>query len=258
MEVKCPKCRFKYDTAVAPGITELACVCPRCGTPFSYVVTEEMKHPQPEDPAATEQEPKEVEVVTTTENGKPAQPTTGQTSPVTEGGNEGWIENTILGGKRPAPLTPAERQKKRRGCMRNCLLIFLIAFVGLVMVLRSCFGERSYKQTMLEQGINESLNELGDGAIVKDYEPFLVEGAEPVPDWLQGSWRADLSDGYVVITIRGNKISEESGGEFSRGTFFYKKKQLYCKFDGSEEVEHRKVDPKRQCIVYNGVEMEKE
>ena len=90
MEVKCPKCRFKYDTAVAPGITELACVCPRCGTPFSYVVTEEMKHPQPENPAATEQEPKEVEVVTTTENGKPAQPTTGQTSPVTEGSNEGW------------------------------------------------------------------------------------------------------------------------------------------------------------------------
>lgn len=41
MIVKCPKCRFKYEMPVAPDTKELACVCSRCGFPFSYVVPED-------------------------------------------------------------------------------------------------------------------------------------------------------------------------------------------------------------------------
>ena len=41
MEIKCPKCRFRYDTPVSSGMTEVACVCPRCGTPFTYAVSDD-------------------------------------------------------------------------------------------------------------------------------------------------------------------------------------------------------------------------
>lgn len=36
MKVKCPKCRLRFDIPTAPGITEVQCYCPRCGTPFTY------------------------------------------------------------------------------------------------------------------------------------------------------------------------------------------------------------------------------
>ena len=253
MIVKCPKCRFKFDTPVDEGINEVACVCPRCGTPFMYQVSDALE-PSPEETEAPSAPAAEALDETDT---MPAASVSAERAPQAD--RPADIFGMRQGGRRP--MSAADRQNNpmnMRSCMRGCLIGFLLLFIVSVFIVRNCLGERSYKQAMIEQGINESLTEFGDEAIVKDYEPFLVEGAEPVPDWLQGTWRTDLDDGYVVIIIRGNKISEESGGQISRGTFFYKKKRLYCKFEGSEEVEHRKVDPKRQCIIYNGVEMEKE
>lgn len=43
MEVKCPKCRYRYDTPVASGENEVACVCPRCGVPFTLSMTVKYK-----------------------------------------------------------------------------------------------------------------------------------------------------------------------------------------------------------------------
>lgn len=36
MEVKCPRCRYRFDMHKSPGVTMLQCFCPRCGQPFSY------------------------------------------------------------------------------------------------------------------------------------------------------------------------------------------------------------------------------
>lgn len=41
MEIRCPKCKYKFEEEIAPGILEKACVCPRCGTPFIYNVENE-------------------------------------------------------------------------------------------------------------------------------------------------------------------------------------------------------------------------
>ena len=41
IELKCPKCRFKFVEHFHSGLTELSCVCPRCGTPFAYTLTEQ-------------------------------------------------------------------------------------------------------------------------------------------------------------------------------------------------------------------------
>ena len=34
IEVKCPKCRFRFDTEVHRGATEITTACPRCGFPL--------------------------------------------------------------------------------------------------------------------------------------------------------------------------------------------------------------------------------
>ena len=52
IEVKCPKCRFRFDTEVHRGATEVTTACPRCGFPFSHILDEEViqeVHPQPEE-----------------------------------------------------------------------------------------------------------------------------------------------------------------------------------------------------------------
>ena len=41
MKVKCPKCRYRFDLADAPGMQELQCNCPRCGMPFTFAVDDE-------------------------------------------------------------------------------------------------------------------------------------------------------------------------------------------------------------------------
>jgi len=38
MQVKCPKCRYKFEEDIPSYVKEASCVCPRCGTPFFYVV----------------------------------------------------------------------------------------------------------------------------------------------------------------------------------------------------------------------------
>ncbi|MCR5130169.1 MAG: hypothetical protein K6C10_01740 [Prevotella sp.] len=258
MEVKCPKCRFRYDTPAAAGINELACVCPRCGIPFTVAITEEMRNqPQTETPTEGKEGAVASGVVDATVSGQPAQPVSpGQAVPAAtdaNGNKEGWIENTLSGGSRST-----SGQSHSRGCLRNCLVVFLIAFVGSVIAVRNCFGERSYKQTMLENGVNESLNELGDGAVVSDAKVFVKDNPEPTPEWLEGAWRVETEYGVITITIHGNQIAEESGEEISRGTFYYKKGKLYCDF-GDGEPEIRDLNMKRKCIdAGDGMLMEKQ
>jgi len=258
MEVKCPKCRFRYDTPVAAGLNELACVCPRCGIPFTIAITEEMKN-QPQTETQAEEQPQvqaggaegvvEGVSVQTVSSGQRVQ------TPAEAGtAKEGWIENTISGASHPSQ----SGRNHSRGCLRNCLIVFLIAFVGAVVAVRNCFGERSYKQTMLEQGVNESLNELGDGAVVSDSKELVKIDPEPIPDWLEGAWRVETDYGVITITIHGNHIAEESGGETSQGTFYYKKGKLYCDF-GDGEPAIRELNMKRKCIdAGDGMLMEKQ
>lgn len=40
MEIKCPKCRFRFEEDIPDFTNEHSCVCPRCGTPFAYTRTE--------------------------------------------------------------------------------------------------------------------------------------------------------------------------------------------------------------------------
>lgn len=54
MQVKCPKCRLRFESLAAAGVTELQCNCPRCGTPFTYLAEETDGEPAPAPQAAAE------------------------------------------------------------------------------------------------------------------------------------------------------------------------------------------------------------
>ena len=247
MQVKCPKCRFRYDTPVAAGITEIACVCPRCGTPFAHTITDDdLSQPSSDslasgDGAAQTGRADGMHAIHTAD-GTPQHPNVSTSQPLNVetsehpnvSSSDQWIKHTIPAGK-------PQQGRGRRGCLRNCLIVFLLMFVVLVFAVRNCFGDRSYKQAMLE-----------------DYDPFIVEGAEPEPDWLQGSWRVETPEGVIVITIRGRQIVEETGGETSKGVFYYKKGKLYCDF-GDGEQSTLQLNMKKRCIdAGDGMLMEKQ
>ena len=102
------------------------------------------------------------------------------------------------------------------------------------------------------------LDEFGDEAVVRDVDEFVEIHPEPIPDWLEGAWRVETNYGVITITIHGNKIAEESGGEISRGTFYYKQGKLYCDF-GDGELAIRRLNMKRKCIdAGDGMLMEKQ
>ncbi|MBQ9636680.1 MAG: hypothetical protein IJV36_02130 [Prevotella sp.] len=256
MQVKCPKCRFRYDTPVAAGITEAACVCPRCGSPFVYAVTGAGSSTAElaEEAASTSQQAVATEAKAENGSLKYATPIPPNSSKISQNPTKSQNNSRII---LPNPSQPLQKGRSR-GCLRNCLIVFLVLFIAAVIAVRNCYGDRSYTQMMLENGASESLDEFGDGSVVNDYEDFIVEGAEKAPEWLQGTWRIDTETGAVVIVIRGKQIAEESGGEISRGTYYYKKKKLYCKFRESDEVEIRRVNTKRQTIVYDNRDMEKQ
>ena len=258
MEVKCPKCRFRYETPVAAGITEAACVCPRCGSPFVYLVTEDSSPSTEvnEDVVPVRQHAAAMVSKETVPNA--SYEVKGEASYTREGKTTGDGRDGARGLRPTIPYGQPRQKGRSRGCLRNCLIVFLVIFIAAVIAVRNCYGDRSYTQMMLENGATESLDEFGDGLVVNDYEDFIVEGAETVPEWLQGTWRVDTESGAVVIVIHGKQIAEESGGEISRGTYYYKKKKLYCKFRESDEVEIRRVNTKRQCVVYDNRDMEKQ
>lgn len=76
IEIKCPKCRYKYIEHVTFGIMEVSSVCPRCGLPFNSNVktvkpmplVEELEEPHTQKEVVPQKvieksEPKQVAVV---------------------------------------------------------------------------------------------------------------------------------------------------------------------------------------------------
>lgn len=245
MEVKCPKCRYRYDTPVASGENEVACVCPRCGVPFTFDVADGAADAQQSAAPNIPQKP--------TENTVPPIPATTETPPATtqesSTQSQGQAPQTpppfIRTIPRQAPRNPfgLNPQRKDRGCLRNCLLAFIVTFVVAVFLVRNCSEERSYGSEILER--NDSTEQVNPAT-------------SSAPHWLEGSWRVETDYGAVVVTIRGNQIVELlPDGQLNRGKFVYRGDKLYCDF-GEENLLMMKINKKKRHILYGNQVMEKQ
>ena len=264
MQVKCPKCRFRYDVPVTPGAKELACVCQRCGTPFTYVMTEE------------EQQSVHQEAVSGVGGGsasnahnQPSASSGGSNNTVSSYGGSNGEGNTSSSnpaggynggsnGQRPygmgqgrggvqAPLVPPRR---KGGCMRNCFVIFLVILAIIAFTVRTCVFDHSFTSDDLQDDDTEMTidgQNSSDMSRISDDSPFAGINAEKAPKWLEGNWAVTTRNGSITITIRGNKIAESSNGQHSSGTFIYERGKLHCDFrDGEDNV--RRVDEQNHRI----------
>lgn len=249
MEVKCPKCRFRYDIPVSSGVNEVACVCPRCGMPFTFAVDDgveravnqsEIDLTQPEMPDNARVNVPPIPQATERRQESPAMEDQKQSSQVPPFVTPDSYKRN--------PYSP-DYKRRNNGCLRNCLLTFIVSFVVLVFFVRNCYEDHSYGSDVIDR------NELYDDSADSQMAEF---GQETPPHWLEGSWRVEEDYGVVNVAIRGNQIREVlPDGEINRGTFIYKKGNLYCDF-GEEKLVLLKLNMKKQIIIYGKKPMVKQ
>ena len=231
-------------------MSEVACVCPRCGTPFTFAVTDGDDRPvqQPEN-GETQPETQEDERVKVPPI--PQETNRRQESQATSGGKQPSQTPPPFTSANPMPRSPysADYKRKNNGCLRNCLLVFIVSFVVLVFFVRNCYEDHSYGSDVIDK--NEFYDDSTDNKLAE-------LGQEIPPHWLEGTWRVEADYGVVNVAIRGNQIREVlPDGEINRGTFFYKNGNLYCDF-GEEKLVLLKLNLKKKIINYGKLPMVKQ
>ena len=235
-------------------MSEVACVCPRCGTPFTFAVTDGDDRPvqQPEN-GETQPETQENERVKVPPI--PQEANRRQESQATSGGKQPSQTPPPFTSANPMPRSPysADYKRKNNGCLRNCLLVFIVSFVVVVFFVRNCNEEHSFGSEILQ-----NKNEFYDDSADENRSETTEFSGETPPHWLEGTWRAEMSFGVVNISIRGNQIRELlPDGEINRGTFFYRDDKIYCDF-GEESLIMLKLNQKKHIIYYGDQPMEKQ
>ena len=255
MIVKCPKCRFKYEMPVAPGTKELACVCSRCGFPFSYTGPEE-----------TQNEVHQESVVQT------RQPSVERSIDRRDIRRDNWQRNNDRqemyeyeeNEEQQMQVPPYHPYSNRnRGCARQMFIVFLLILIISVFALRHCYYDRSYtaetivSKEMPKNTEKDDLSEIVPSEDDNDVDEFTEVRPQEPPQWLQGSWTVETPEGPINIFIKGNHIAESFKGETQSGTFYYSEGKIYCNF-GNNEESIRNVDLQRQRIdAGGGLMMEK-
>lgn len=271
MNVKCPKCRFKYDTQVAPGIQEVACVCPRCGTPFTYVVPDEepgsaagggesagrhlhtnpseeresdfqQPHPEQTPPRLSQREGAQHPPIPPTS----VSPPWGGTGRLSSPNTQPLSPNIYHPSPNPHhPSSPKGGSRLLKGCFGAAALVILI----LIVIVRGCSRDESYSGADVENSTEVANSDAVPVVSASDrVQAEREERAGKSPSWIQGNWVYHTDYGVISVKIHGSHIAETSGGETSYGTFTYENGHLNCDFgDGSIIVykldeEHQQID----------------
>lgn len=268
MEVKCPKCRFKFDMTAAPGIKELACVCPRCGVPFTYTVPEDAELTSADveevqtdsvEPQPTDAQPQPTYVPQPQADELKA-PSANAPRPYEAGRVVMPVQNTLHeAGVPKSDDRRDEPQKKSHGCLRGCLIVLVVLFIAVVFGIRSCnHRDKSYSADDVSN--NEVINasdgsETAPDTASVDKDDFSEVHAETPPKWIQGKWEVDTEYGGITLTVNGKKVIETAGGRTSKGTFYFEKGCLVCDYGDGSILIYKVDDERRMIDAGNGMFM---
>lgn len=271
MNVKCPKCRYRFDVPSSPGMVELQCNCPRCGTPFTFAIgDDELGESSEEAPAADEQTavsvgqsqipetavPNDTPMPPTPDNDHstvvpPTIPPRGKVvaSPVFQDTRK------IYGNNGTAAQQPPHR--KSHGCLIGCVATVALAMLVVVGVLVKCGSSESYTANDLEISDTAASGTEVDPVSMPTPSYDSSAAAEKAPKWIQGNWHVDTDYGGISLKIHGDQVAETSGGETSYGSYKYQNHRLYCDFGDNEQFVYRLVEETRQIDAGNGLLMKK-
>lgn len=268
IEVKCERCRFRFTTEAEPGMSELTCVCPRCGTPFTVKVNPEETDAHSEVETTTSTPPADSEPVAPSATPKPQpQPQVVETTP------------PPMPRRKPAPqpawlrtepnLRQPKQPKKKHHYLMKILLGLLALYFFITFLVYKCTSHEDKMTDAAQVSMhNETTAEANEDAVdTTEIDEFTRVDAQPTPDWVQGTWQLKTSYGLITVSIDGNKINEtisyeEEGTKKERtsdGTFYFADDRLYC--DGMSEDNHQMVydlDLAHHCLLIGDKQMKKQ
>lgn len=267
MEIKCPKCRFRFEVDCPQGVRSLSCVCPRCGTPFA--------HELPTDD--------DVAVAASSEKGDKGVPSvqqpvrTGSDKPAREGqvlsdsARYPWEQPWLRGGSKSSddssdtslnnriPFESRRRNTPHRflaSCsLRGAFLAVVFCFMFYLVFLRGCSSD----EPPVEEALREpaSVVEEPEDTFAAPLKKYDVSHAKPTPDWVFGTWQRKTSYGMIEIRLAGKWIRETLDGKTEHGTFFYSPGQINCIFNGRDTFIYRVDDVRRRIDAGNGMWMDR-
>lgn len=273
MNVKCPKCRFRFDVPASPGMRELQCNCPRCGIPFTYMVEENpakdhLQNHHPGDPLygntnAYESDGRKETASYSDATSSPHQYAMGSGMSQTNPNKSSRTRNTFSfltaqnTRKVPSVERPDTPQRKKFGCLRSTLLFLAVVLLGCVLLIRQCGSSKSYSTDNIN--IDRAADSNIETAPIPAQTPSYDEeaAAEKAPSWIQGNWHVETEYGGISLKIYGKQIAETSGGETSYGKYRYQNHHLYCDFGDNNVFVYRLVEETHQIDAGNGILMQK-
>lgn len=268
IEVKCERCRFRFMTEAEPGMSELTCVCPRCGTPFTVQVNPDEI---PQEPVEAEEHVEELvqEKKTIVPPPAPKQKEPVQTPQPTKTASTTsrpqWLRNEM-----PPRPQQAEKPKRKRHTLLKILggLIILYFFITFMVYKCSNHSDRIEEAPQVTAGGSTASDDNDENVVdTTEADEFTRVDAKPAPDWLQGTWTVQTVYGHITVRIDSNHISEtiaynkdgEKREETSEGTFYFADERLYC--DGMSDDNHQMtydLDLAHHCIMLGNKPMKKQ
>ncbi len=220
MEIKCPKCRYRFVDDVPSGLNEYSCVCPRCGTPFTVSLNnvEAESFPCKDTASVIAQE----EVTPAIVNRKPdyrtsvEQPNPRRKLNIAEGRME---------------FTSRHRTgSKNDRYLRRLVIAFIVSIVPSVIlalfVLSRCIGTQDVPT--FTGNTADKILEADTASVYTNTHTNVY--SQPVPQWVKGEWTGEAQFFGITLVIGETKITEICGARKARGTYQYDNGRLYCKF----------------------------
>lgn len=220
MEIKCPKCRFKFIDKIPSGLNEYSCVCPRCGTPFTFNLNTEKenissRHTLPYDF-------QEVIPLINKEYGNNNLASQQKTS------QQKTAQNKHVVGIRFSENIQTDRNNDkylRRLVVAFCVSVIPVAIL-LLFTLTRCV--RNPEISGVTGNPTDHIQEIDTSSVYTDVPSHVYE--RPVPQWVKGVWKGEAQLFTITLEISDTQITETSGEKKSHGIYQYSNGRLYCKF----------------------------
>lgn len=253
MEVKCPKCRYRFQIEQPSGVFSLSCVCVRCGTPFTHIVETADSLANGNGSLANGggtvggQLPKSpLEDTSATGEGREGQLNDSPNArrvPSAFGsqGNMEW--SNPYPNRRSSHASIFPKRIGKSFLLRMLLIVAMVA--ALLFVLRWCSRDDAYDYADVETHRMSSTERIDT---VRPLPTMASrDRAVATPQWVFGTWRVRTQFGVVEIRLADVWIRETIDGETTHGKFFYTHGQINCIFNKCDTFVYR-VDDKRQLI----------
>lgn len=221
MEIRCPKCKYKFEEEIAPGILEKACVCPRCGTPFIYNVENEDDKNGDDEINSNVDNLYSQNTTTSNDNGKKLHTSqyNGRSSKAKRSNSTSSLQDRyadlrmLLSGKAKLNKKSDNQFVNRKEVVRTIIFAVTILFVVVIVVTRcvnNVFSNYDDDRDNDESTLFERTN--------VDNTTSIEEESRLISDdykWIEGSWSTPRKDIEFTFSIRGNQISITDGQDYA-------------------------------------------